>query len=114
MRPKTIRGPSRSSVTGTIPAPVSSRSTIFESGPASTNAAPSVGWPANGSSADGVKMRILTSASAVVAGSTKTDSERFVSRASACMSASPRSRASVKTASAFPARGSSVKTSATT
>ena len=37
--------PSRSSSTGTTPAPVSSRSTIFCSGPPSTNAAPSVGWP---------------------------------------------------------------------
>ncbi len=54
-----IFAPSRSSTTGTRPMPVSS--TIVGSciGPASTNALPSTGWPANGSSLNGVKIRIL-------------------------------------------------------
>ena len=114
IQPKTIRGPSRSSSTGTTPEPVSSRITIFCSGPPSTNALPSVGWPANGSSTSGVKIRIRTSASSTVAGSTKTVSERFISRARRAIVCSSRSRPSVKTASWFPANGVSVKTSAIT
>ena len=47
-------------------------------------------------------------------GSTNTDSENFISRASDCMSSLVRSRASVKTASWLPVSGVSVKTSATT
>ena len=65
-------------------------------------------------SVDGVKIRIRTSASGDVGGSTNTVSERFISRAIACMSRSVRSRASVKTASWLPASGASVKTSAMT
>ncbi len=114
IQPKRISGPSRSSSTGTTPAPVSSRSTIFWRGPPSTNAEPSVGCPANGSSAAGVKMRMRTSASAARAGRTNTVSENAISFASACMVASSRSRASVNTASWFPSSGVSVKTSATT
>ena len=53
-----MRAPSRSSVTGTTPEPVSSRISPSCSGAASTNADPSTGWPANGSSTAGVKMRI--------------------------------------------------------
>ena len=79
IQPKTIAAPSRSSSTGTTPAPVSSRSTIFCSGPPSTNAAPSVGCPANGSSAAGVKIRIRTSASSACGGSTNTVSEKLIS-----------------------------------
>ena len=58
MRPNTILGPSRSSRTGTSPMPVSI--TIVSSciGWAITNAVPSVGCPANGSSEAGVKMRM--------------------------------------------------------
>ena len=111
MRPNTILGPSRSSSTGTTPAPVSSRTTIFDSGPPRTNAAPSVGWPANGSSTAGVKIRMRTSAVGSVGGRTKTVSESFVSRASSCISSTVRSRASVKTASWLPVSGVSVKTS---
>ena len=109
-----MRGPSRSSSTGTTPAAVSSRITIFDSGPPSTNAVPSVGWPANGSSTAGVKILMRTSASSFEGGRTNTVSERFVSFASACIVSSSRSRASVKTASWLPARGTSVKTSAMT
>ena len=53
-------------------------------------------------------------AGSTVAGSTKTVSERFISRAIACIVASSRSRPSVKTASWLPVKGSSVKTSAST
>ena len=99
IQPKTISAPSRWSSTGTTPAPVSIRSTIFCSGPPSTNAVPSVGCPANGSSVPGVKIRIRTSASSACGGSTKTVSEKFISFASACIVSGSRSRASVKTAS---------------
>ncbi len=60
MRPKTIRSPSRSSATGTVPAPVSSRISSTWSGPPSTKADPSVGCPANSISSVGVKIRIRT------------------------------------------------------
>jgi hypothetical protein len=109
-----IRDASRSSSTGTTPAPVSSRMTTFCRGAPSTNAEPRVGCPAKGSSRDGVKIRMRTSASGADAGSTNTVSAKFISRASACMSTSLRSRASVKTASWLPASGTSVKTSQTT
>ena len=113
MRPNTIRSCSRSSATGTIPMPVSSRKTGACSGAASTKADPRVGWPANGSSAEGVKIRIRACASASD-GSTKTLSERFSSRPSRCISSSERPRPSVNTATGFPSSGVSVKTSATT
>ena len=75
---------------------------------------PSVGWPANGSSFTGVKIRIRTSASPDRGGSTNTVSEKAISFASACIVSGSRSRASVKTASWFPCSAVSVKTSATT
>ena len=68
IRPKTIRAPSRSSSTGTTPLPVSSRISPSCIGPASTNAAPRVGCPANGTSTPGVKIRILAWASSTVGG----------------------------------------------
>ena len=74
---------------------------------------PSVGCPANGSSTAGVKIRIRA-CPPDSGGSTKTVSDRFSSRASRCISSSSSPRASVKTASGFPASGVSVKTSATT
>ena len=75
MRPKTMRpDSSRSSTTGTMPMPHSSSITPSCSGAASTNAAPSVGWPANGISPDSVKMRIQACPPSR-GGSTKTDSE---------------------------------------
>src|SRR6266511_3943662 len=100
-----IFGPSRSSRTGTIPAPVSSRISPSCSGPASTNADPSVGCPANASSSRGVKMRIRACppASGLY---TKTVSLRFSSRAIRCSDSSGNSRACVKSASSSPATGS--------
>jgi len=97
--PAPIFAPSRSSSTGTIPPAISIRSTIFWSGPPSTNAVPSVGWPANGSSVAGVKIRMRTSAPSACGGSTNTVSEKFISLARACIVSGSRSRASVKTAS---------------
>jgi hypothetical protein len=94
-----------------MPLPVSSRMTSRRDGAASTKAVPSVGWPANGNSIVGVKMRIRASASGVVGGRTNALSERFVSRVSASMVASSRPLASVNTASALPASARSVKTS---
>ncbi len=105
--------PSRSSVTGTIPLPVSRLITSSWSGPPSTNAAPSVGCPANCVSAVGVKMRIFACPPAS-AGYTNTVSENLVSSASRWSISSGISRASVKTASWFPSSGRSVNTSAMT
>ena len=100
-------------MTGTVPTPVSSRTTPSWSGAASTSAAPSVGCPANGISWRGLKIRIRAVPSAA-AGSTNTVSEKPISRASACIVPSSRPRASVKTASWLPASRVDVKTSATT
>src|SRR3954462_2088269 len=113
MRPKKTPPPSRPGPTGTMPDFVSRRSSSACSGPPSTKAVPSVGWPANGTSAVGGKIRMRACPSPS-GGSTKTVSDRFVSRARRCISSSPSPRPSVKTASAFPASGVSVKTSATT
>src|SRR3989442_12690734 len=110
MRPKVIRGPSRSSTTGTRPRPVSSTMVGSCSGAARTKALPSTGCPANGSSLNGVKIRILA-CPPLSAGYTKTVSEKFISRAIGCRRCSGTSRASVKTASWLPASGRSVKTS---
>src|SRR6267378_6528898 len=113
IQPKMILAPSRWSTTGTRPMPVSS--TIVGSciGPASTNALPSTGWPANGSSLNGVKIR-SRACPPLAAGYTNTVSEKFISRAIGCNSFSGTSRASVNTASWLPASGVSVNTSAMT
>ena len=52
---------------------------------ASANVLPMVGWPAIGSSAPGVKMRIRTSVSGRSGGSTNVVSEKFISLAIACI-----------------------------
>src|SRR5262245_29026724 len=109
MRPKMMRGPSRSSTIGTGPMPVSSTMVGSCSGAASTNALPSTGCPANGSSLNGVKIRIRAWPPAA-AGYTKTVSEKFISRAIGCRSVSGMRRASVKTASWLPVSGVSVTT----
>ena len=98
MRPNVMRGPSRSSTIGTSPRPVSSTMVGSCSGAASTNALPSTGCPANGSSLNGVKIRIRA-CPPCAAGYTNTVSDKFISRAIACSSFSGMSRASVNTAS---------------
>ncbi len=99
IRPKTIRpDSSRSSCTGTTPTAVSSAIVSSWSGAASTNAEPSVGWPAKGSSVTGVKIR-MRACPPSRAGRTYTVSEKPISFASACIVTSSRSRASVNTAS---------------
>src|SRR5436190_2910627 len=113
IQPKTMRAPSRSSVTGITPDSVSSRISPSCSGAASTKAEPRIGWPANGSSFEGVKMRIRAWPPSS-GGSTKTVSEKFISRARFCIVSSSTSRPSVNTASWFPVSAVSVKTSATT
>jgi len=114
IRPNT-RAPdsSRSSSTGTIPMPVSSSITPRWSGCARTQAVPRTGWPANDISWRGLKIRIRACPPAS-AGSTNVVSEKPISSASACMRSGPISRASVKTASWFPASAVSVNTSTTT
>ena len=63
----------------------------------STNAVPSTGCPANGSSEVGVKIRTVAWASSPP-GNTNTVSDRFISRASRCIISSLIPRASVNTA----------------
>ena len=94
-----------------MPSPVSRRTSSRS--PASTTAVPSTGWPANGSSAAGVKMRMRASPPSRL-GSSNTVSERFSSRATRGIVASSMPAASEKTASALPSSGVSVKTSAMT
>ncbi len=71
---------------------------------------PTLGWPANGSSSAGVKMRTRASPSPS-GGSTKVVSERFISLAIACICTAVRPSASGNTASGLPANGRSVNTS---
>ena len=69
--------------------------------------------PGKGSSAAGVKIR-TRAVPPSSAGRTNVVSEKPISRASACIVPASSSRASVKTASWFPASARSVKTSTTT
>ena len=78
---------------------------------ASTHAVPMVGWPANGISRAGVKIRTRASQSGRVGGSRNVVSEQFISRAMACISASESPAASNTTASGFPPKTRSVNTS---
>ena len=73
---------------------------------------PSTGWPANGSSTPGVKIRIATSPPARGA-SRKTVSATFSSRATRAISAASNGRPSTNTPSWLPSSGSEVKTSHT-
>src|SRR5439155_5536670 len=78
---------------------------------ASTQAVPIVGWPANGISECGVKMRTRAAWAGFSGGSTNVVSEKFISRAIRCMSRTDRSLPSRTTANWLPASGFSVKTS---
>ncbi len=97
--------PDRSTTTATGPTPSSNTISLRpdpDSAIASTHAVPTVGWPANGSSIFGVKMRSRQVWAASSGGSTKVVSARLNSRAMVCMAASDRPRASVSTASGLP------------
>jgi len=72
---------------------------------------PAMGWPANGSSLEGVKMRKRRSASSCSEGSTNTVSERFISRAICCICSPVSPSPSGKTASGLPEKACSVNTS---
>ncbi len=78
---------------------------------AATNAVPIDGCPAKGISPPGVKMRLRYWAAGFVEGKMNVVSERFISRAIAAISAGRRPVARGNTASGFPVRGVSVKTS---
>ena len=92
------------------PAPVSSSIASRPRCPQSTNALPSVGCPANGSSVAGVKIRIRASPPAA-GGSTNTVSDRFISLATRCILSGDSPPASVNTASGLPSSGVPVNTS---
>ena len=70
-----------------------------------------VGWPAMGSSAPGVKMRMRTSVPGVSAGSRNVLSEKFISRAMVCIWAWVSPRPSGNTASWLPSNLRFVNTS---
>ena len=101
--------------TGTGPTPSSSvKSSAFTiPSSASTHAVPMVGWPANGSSSWGVKMRTFAACARSSGGRMKVVSEKFISRAMRCMAFADRSWPSRTTASWLPASALSVKTSTT-
>ena len=102
--------------TGSTPAPVSCHTSVtpvagasISPNSASVHHVPMVGCPANGISAVGVKnrtFRVATSES-----NTNVVSERFISRARACMVLASSPVPSGNTASALPVRGTRVKTS---
>src|SRR5712692_1955027 len=97
-------GPIPSCSTNSWPGPPPSRR------PSST-AVPTVGWPANGSSRAGVKMRTRARWLASPGGRTKTVSGWLNSRAIACIDASSMPSPSSTTASGLPAKRRSVNTS---
>ncbi len=103
--------------TGRIPAPVCWRTCTPPSragttpSSASRNQVPMTGWPASFNSSRAVKMRSRASALSSVGFCTKTVSERFISRAIACMALSDKPSPSVKTARGFPSNRVVVKTS---
>src|SRR5499433_2416068 len=102
--------------TGILPTRRSSSTREAPVPPRITLAVPKVGWPANGSSSATVKMRTFTPCARSMAasrGRMKVVSERLVSRARRWNSSSRSARASVNTATAFPSRARSVKTSTT-
>ncbi len=100
---------SPSDVTGMTPACISSvTSRPVAASARTTCAVPSVGWPANGISKVGVKMR--TRAVARVDGRRKVVSDRLNCNASACIVAASRPLPSSNTASGLPASGASAKT----
>ena len=101
--------PSAPNLTATAPA---GRCNVYASRPrscASTQAVPSVGCPAKGSSCAGVKMR--TSARSSSSASTNVVSERFISRAMSCICSTERCAQPRTTASGLPASGRSANTS---
>ena len=110
---------SRMTLTATRPAPSRKRNPDGGSPPpasaalASAKAVPTFGWPANGSSLTGVKIRTrcVASSSPSSGGSTNVVSVNPNSRAMRCMSASDTPRASVITASGLPPKRTSVNTS---
>ena len=72
---------------------------------------PTTGWPANGNSLDGVKMRKRRNTSSFSEARTKTVSDKFISRAICCIRSSLSPSASGKTASGLPQKARSVNTS---
>ncbi len=112
------RPPAARIVTGTGPAGTSK--VIGVVSPASSiapvaariTAVPTVGWPANGISCAGVKIRSRRVCAGSSGGSTNTVSDRLNSRATRCICAPSRPRASGSTASGLPPKMRSVKTSA--
>src|SRR5205823_8686699 len=103
--PRTGTGPTFSSSVK-FSAPPGTRPSL-----ARTQAVPTVGWPAKGSSLNGVKMRTRAACVGSSGGRTKVVSEKFISRAMRCMVSAERSRPSSTTASWLPASGFSVNTS---
>src|ERR1700722_6499746 len=100
--------------TGTLPTFKSSTTSRALLSPRSANAVPSVGCPANGNSSCTVKNRPLTPCSCSISfsrGMPKVVSERFISLATACISAPLSPRPSKNTASELPSRGLDEKTS---
>ena len=95
---------------GSRPAPVSSRTASQPVRSPSTNAVPSTGWPAKGSSVAGVKIR-TRAPPRPRRGSTNTVSDRLSSRAARCMSSPLEAGAVVNTATGLPSSGTSVNTS---
>src|ERR1700753_1212670 len=73
-----------------------------------------LGWPANGISAFGVKMRTCAACTGSFGGSTKVVSDRLNSAAIACIRSVVRPSALVTTASGLPPNCRSVKTSTVT
>jgi hypothetical protein len=110
--------PAPVTISGSLPAIPSCTSSPSRGAarPASSKACavPTLGWPANGTSRRGLKMRMRWVASVATGGSTKVVSGSRVQRAIACMRASSRPSASSTTASGLPSPAREANTSSCT
>ena len=100
--------------TGTLPTLSSRATSRVPVEPRNWKAVPSVGWPAKGNSSCTVKIRTRTPRSRSLAasrGKMNVVSERFISRAMACICESSSPRASGYTARELPSKGREEKTS---
>src|SRR4051794_36053058 len=113
--PPVSSAPSSLTTIGNSPAPHSCTTVPVPNRPIdlSTHAVPMDGWPANGSSTDGVKMRARYVAAVEVGVSTNVVSDKLNSRAIDCICAPVRPSALRTTASGLPAYDRSVNTSTT-
>ncbi len=103
------RTTSPASSSNTTASPIAAPNKVPRS--ATETAVPTLGWPANGSSAAGVKIRTRAVVAAFSGGNTNVVSDRLNSAAMRCMSVVDRASAPYTTATGLPPNAWSVNTS---